>query len=333
MPDFSFCEITLKVAEVIDYKTGVYDIKLAPKLGTYTVSKVVADGKEVEGSSNFSFTIRRDYTAAKEGQVFSNDFKGVWGVSVDNLDNVYVVDTDHHNVKVYNQEKALIRTIICAQQGSNMPYPRGVAVKDGGVEIAVVCNNHGKIQLYGPGSDPELIVGNPGHGPEDLCKPRGICFGPKEELIVVDSDNHRVQIMTIKENKVAKVQNLGSKGAKVNQFFFPAFVARQGDRLVVTDCDNNRVVQMKVDGSQFSSFGTQGNKDGAMSRPTGVAVDSFGNIIIAEMGNNRVQVFDNKGVFITAIGVNILKDPRGLAVDSMGRIYVADFGNSRVMVF
>jgi DNA-binding beta-propeller fold protein YncE len=57
------------------------------------------------------------------------------------------------------------------------------------------------------------------------------------------------------------------------------------------------------------------------------------------MYNNRIQVFDSNGAYLTTIGghwgsnTGRLRSPFGLDVDSAGNIYVADSDNSRIQKF
>lgn len=49
-----------------------------------------------------------------------------------------------------------------------------------------------------------------------------------------------------------------------------------------------------------------GGRSGEMDEPTGIAVDQrTGNVLVMDLGNRRVQVFDNKGVFEQAWGVGV----------------------------
>jgi len=48
-------------------------------------------------------------------------------------------------------------------------------------------------------------------------------------------------------------------------------------------------------------FGTSGQGDGEFNRPTGVAVDKDGTIYVTDFKNDRLQVFDADGSFITKL--------------------------------
>jgi uncharacterized protein YjiK len=72
--------------------------------------------------------------------------------------------------------------------------------------------------------------------------------------------------------------------------------------------------------------------------PTDVAVNSSGNVYVADTGNHRIQVFDSSGTYVTTLGSsgsgdNQFQDPYGIAVDGNDNIYVADEENHRVQIF
>src|SRR3972149_7403689 len=77
---------------------------------------------------------------------------------------------------------------------------------------------------------------------------------------------------------------------------------------------------------------------GQFSVPTGVATDSTDRIIVADRGNNRIQVFNSAGVFQSEFGVmgagpGQFSSPFGVATDSTDRIIVADRVNNRIQIF
>jgi uncharacterized protein (TIGR03437 family) len=85
--------------------------------------------------------------------------------------------------------------------------------------------------------------------------------------------------------------------------------------------------------------------------PSGVAVDSAGNIYFVDKGNNRVRKIDTKGIITTyagtgtagysgdggpatsaKLGLNLTAAYQGLALDSAGNLYIADPKNNRVRI-
>ncbi|MEQ8175518.1 MAG: InlB B-repeat-containing protein [Syntrophomonadaceae bacterium] len=65
------------------------------------------------------------------------------------------------------------------------------------------------------------------------------------------------------------------------------------------------------------------------NEPCGLAVDSSGNIYVADTGNSAVKKINSNDNSITPLGTGF-SNPSGVAVDSSGNIYVADTGNSAV---
>ena len=94
--------------------------------------------------------------------------------------------------------------------------------------------------------------------------------------------------------------------------------------------------------------GGAGNVDGTGSAarfddPSGVAVDSAGNVYVADTGNHTIRKVTAGGVVTTLAGLADspgsadgtgsaarFNSPRGVAVDSGGNVYVADTGNRTI---
>src|SRR5215472_1280129 len=70
--------------------------------------------------------------------------------------------------------------------------------------------------------------------------------------------------------------------------------------------------------------GGRGNGRGQFDNPHGLAVDSAGNIFVADTRNGRIEKFSPNGTFVKSIAVT---DPNGIAIDSTGNIYVAEIGS------
>src|SRR5438067_13038455 len=81
--------------------------------------------------------------------------------------------------------------------------------------------------------------------------------------------------------------------------------------------------------------GGKGTGRGQFDSPAGIALDSNGNILVADTGNGRIEKFSPTGSFLSVIaskgsGYGQLAEPNGIAGDQSGNIYVAEAGNHRV---
>ncbi|MEW5766243.1 MAG: 6-bladed beta-propeller [bacterium] len=75
-------------------------------------------------------------------------------------------------------------------------------------------------------------------------------------------------------------------------------------------------------------MGRLGNGQAEFDHPNGLAIDNKGNLYVTDMGNHRVQVFDQAGRFKNlfyreGVGVSSFKSPAGIAVFNR-RLYVVD---------
>lgn len=85
-------------------------------------------------------------------------------------------------------------------------------------------------------------------------------------------------------------------------------------------------------------WGSLGTTNGLFNNPTGIAVDTLGNVYVSDSSNDRIEKFNSSGGFITSWGSlgsanGQFNVPGHLALDSTGNVYVADTFNNRVQEF
>jgi sugar lactone lactonase YvrE len=83
------------------------------------------------------------------------------------------------------------------------------------------------------------------------------------------------------------------------------------------------------------AFGSAGTEPGQFKNPGHVAAEpTTGNVLVADSGNGRVQVFAPDGTYLTSFGPGVLTTPVGIAIDqATGAIYVSDSGAEAILKF
>jgi hypothetical protein len=135
------------------------------------------------------------------------------------------------------------------------------------------------------------------------------------------------------------ISQFGSEGSGDGQFQNTGGVAvdqSTGDVYVVDEL-GDRVEKFDSSGNFVLQFGSFGSGDGQFasgffSFANVVAVDSSGDVYVADPGNARVEKFDSSGAYLSQITTG-LSSPRGVAVDLTDNLYVADPGSGAVQKF
>jgi uncharacterized protein (TIGR03437 family) len=245
-------------------------------------------------------------------------FNSPYGVRVDSNGNVYIADLLNHVIREVS-----------------------------GGKISTICGN----DIYGFSGD-----GGPASSAQ-LNQPFGLAIDSNNNLYVSDSQNNRVRkisngiITTVAGNGFS---NLGDGGpalsAGLNDPYGIAVDA--AGNLYIADSNNHRIRKVDTNGiiTTVAGTGTKGvSGDGGLAinaelnRPWDVAVDSSGDLFIADYGNSRIrEVFPNGTIQTIAGGTGFgytgdgfiatnakLDFPTGVTVDnSTGKIYVVDSSNN-----
>ncbi|MDP8967175.1 MAG: NHL repeat-containing protein [Actinomycetota bacterium] len=153
-------------------------------------------------------------------------------------------------------------------------------------------------------------------------------------LFVSDSLNNRLQRFNLDGSGATEIVPPGL-------LYNPRGLAVRGQRLIVADDKNHRLVVMDFGGRVIRTVGSgQGARGNQFSFPFGVAIDPQGRVFVADDINQRVLRFgpqpDYKykarwGHYGTGPGQ--LAFPRAIASDATGALYVTNTGNDRIDVF
>ena len=147
---------------------------------------------------------------------------------------------------------------------------------------------------------PVLFFGKGGSGEGMLNNPLGVAVTAKDEVVLADNQNHRVQVF---DNNGTFLRSFGHKGKNAGEFENPTGIAIDKDRnIFVSECYNHRVQILSWEGRHLGSFGGKGSLDSQLSNPWGLSLDRTGNVIVADSGNKLIKIFTPDGKFVMKIG-------------------------------
>ena len=147
---------------------------------------------------------------------------------------------------------------------------------------------------------PVLSFGKEGSGDGMLKNPLGVAVNDRDELLVADNMNHRVQVFN---SDGTFLRSFDHKGENDGEFNRPFGIAIDKDRnIFVGDCTSHRIHIFSWEGRHLGSFCGKGRLDRQLLNPWGLSLDSTGNVIVADTGNKLIKIFTPDGRFVMKIG-------------------------------
>jgi len=243
--------------------------------------------------------------------------------------------------------------------------PTGLALNNGSLYIS--DTNNQRVRQVASGSI-ATVAGNgtPGYlgdsGPAlsaRLSSPTGLAFDPAGNLYIADSKNNNVRSVNPSE-VITTFAGIGTCGfgaegdpAALTPLCGPqSAVVDLAGNTYIADTQNNRVIMVDSAGNIqiVAGNGTAGDAGagnsawGELYEPQGVALDSAGNLYIADTQNHRIRMLAPGGAISTIAGTGNagfsgdggaaaaaeLNAPSQVAVDTSGNVYIADTLNHRV---
>ena len=147
---------------------------------------------------------------------------------------------------------------------------------------------------------PVLCFGEDGSGDGMFRYSRGVAVTDKDEIVVADEVNNRIQVF---DSNGTFLRSFGHEGKNAGEFSCPDGIAIDKDgKIFVADRANNRVQIFSREETYLGSFGGNGSLDNQLSYPRGLSLDTNGNIIVADAGNKLIKIFTPDGRFVKKIG-------------------------------
>ena len=301
-------------------------------------------------------------------------------IAADGAGNVYVADSGNHLVRRIDPAGVITTYAGTGRRGysgdgwlatqARLSSPCGVEVDASGSVYVADSDNYrvrridsaGMITTYA-GTGRRGYSGDGGAASEaQLSSPCGVAADASGRLHVADSGNHRVRridsagVITTYAGTGRQGYSGDSGAATEAQLSSPYGVeVDTSGNVYVADRNNHRVRRIDPAGTITTFAGTgqpfdRGDGglavDGRFDLLGGVAVDTVGNVYVADRGDHRVRRIASAGMIDTLAGTGEpgyagdgglatearLRSPYGVAVDPSGYVFVADSLNHAVRV-
>lgn len=338
--------------------------------GSYTISTIAGTG-----GTAYSTTAGSSGDGASATNAFLN---GPISVAVDSSHNVYISDSNNNKIRmisggIITTRAGKANAGFSGDGGSatnalfNSPY--GLWFDNRGNLFITDLLNQVVREIYSADGTIQTVAGNNSAGyfgdngvatDAQLNNPFGVAVNAAGDIFISDSNNNRVRVVNHATGNIATYAGTGyniyggDSGPAVNASISrpQGLAVDASGNLYIADNGNNRIRRVGTDGTitTVAGTGTTGSTgDGGpatkaqLSHPWGVAVDSSGDIFIADYGNSRIRQITTDGIMHTiagGTGVGYTGDgsiatnaklnfPAGVAVDSStGKVYIADSSNN-----
>jgi len=214
------------------------------------------------------------------------------GIEVDENGDVYVADFRNDQIQVFDAQGNFLRRFPDPKEvvgrGASGQDGTGIAVTDVALwgDLVYALDTY-QVVVFTKGGEFVRQFGRPGTGPGEFERPNGIDIMPDSTVIIADSNNGRVQALTL--DGVFRWQT-GVRGGTEHEFGLPRGIAAiDDDTIAVVDAFDFSIVLLDGSGRVSGSYGSRGVLPAQLNFPNGL--DAEGDLLlVADKENDRVQV-------------------------------------------
>ena len=224
--------------------------------------------------------------------------------------NLILADDFNHRIQIYDATHNLIKSF--GRKGKNpgeFHYPRGIAI-DSSENIYVADSWNHRVQKFDAAGNPLLSIGSCGESKGHLNEPCDVFIAPNADILIVERYNHRIQIFspegksrgwiggrgTVLEEQLACIYETPRNWFNAPAFEFPTSIASDSHgNYFISDSGNHRILKFDSRWNLLLAFGERGKNAGQFEYPLCVSVGPDDILYVADLNNDRIQVFTPTG--------------------------------------
>ena len=253
--------------------------------------------------------------------------RGLFGIAVNTEGQIVVTDNNGHCVYVFDKNGNCLRKI--EGKGSNkglFQHPVGISFLNDNEVLISDFTNCKILQLNIQTGTVVKSFGKFGEEKGELTNPVYVTVDDEERIVVTESSNHRIQVMS-KEGR--SIFTFGDKGPE--KLAWPTCCIFHKNMFLVSDTSNHCIKAFDLSGTFLYKFGERGDRHGQFRRPRGLLVDGSNNLLVCDSENKRVQQFSLDGRF-TGKCITRLPKPMAITKAPDGRILVTSHDQKKVYI-
>ena len=299
-----------------DHKDGNYTVQYKPN--SVGVQEVVAEanGKPLTGSpwrvqvTPHRYKITGSFGPFGRGQ---GRFEFPDSIAVSKrTGNIAVADFSYNRVQLRDSKCKYLRTIGDKWTGAErIGNPTSVAFNASDDVIVIHGVQPRKMSLFTERGD--FIT----HITEHLINPRTVSVGTDGQLLVCDHGDKSVKFLSPDGTQL--IQTVSAPDCDE----YPFYAVYHQDMFLVSYYFADCVKVFNKNGLLLYEIASTGIGDGQLSRPYGLTVDRFGNLVVCDSNNKRLQFFSLEGKFLNSFDKG-MEYPCSAAVTMNGDLLVCD---------
>ncbi|MFN2189034.1 MAG: 6-bladed beta-propeller, partial [Candidatus Promineifilaceae bacterium] len=254
---------------------------------------------------------------------------------------LYVADSGNNRIEVFDGDGSYVTHFgVPGTEPGAFNEPWGIAVSDEYVYVADTWNH--RLQIFD--LDGNLIdtvgeygrIGEGDSGGGKFFGPRQIVVMDDGNLLVTDTGNHRLQVLSPEGDFL---QIIGGEGVQLGQFYEPVSIAQgPNGNVFVADTWNGRIQRLDSNLISVYEWPVDAWYGETINNKPYIATDPSGRVYVTDPEGQRIIIFDEFGQYLGRFGVfgqgaGSVGLPTGITIDQDGYIYVVDAFHHQVYKF